>query len=291
MIEMLLKRIAQRVAPQDADARKAKAFLGEQLVFKSSAADGLAGSGTEPQVWLEDPFGADLLAEPQQTRPHTGETQPGMANAWQVALVAYVQAGDTVRLYGQPPFFDAWGQVHLALAQFIWSEREAIHEGATRVLCGNRLLAIVDGLKQGIALHPGVFNPKSPLQWHHAKPKKSAAAIEGEGWQHFHVHTLMWFLGQTFAPSVDWLPQELGCSRIQLRRFPQVPPAAMAMRHLALIHQFSRGAMSFARLERSLPPEHRHFLCADLASLYLSSTLRLLPPLSSPALPVGRPVA
>jgi hypothetical protein len=278
MIEMLLKRIAQRAAPRDANALKAQTLLSEQHVFKNSAADGLAGSEEASQAWLDDPFGAGDDA-PQQTSPHTGQTLPGMANAWQVAALAYLQAGPAVRLDGQPAYFKHWGQAHVALAQLIWSEREAMNENLSHVLCGNHLLAVVDGSKMSFAIHPEGFNPNTPLHWQRAKPKKPDAASQSEDGHHVHLHTLMWFLGQIYAPSVDWLPQELGSSRIQLRRFPQVPPAAMAMRHLALLHQFSRGAMSFARLERSIEPAHRHFLCADLTSLFLSNTMRLLPPL------------
>ncbi len=90
-------------------------------------------------------------------------------------------------------------------------------------------------------------------------------------------HQLLWFYAQSQYEAASLLPSTFGVEHIQLRRFPQITPAALDVRHLALIHVLSAGSMPFAQIEMLVASEHRPYLCPDLAALSMLGAIKSMP--------------
>jgi hypothetical protein len=103
-----------------------------------------------------------------------------------------------------------------------------------------------------------------------ARPLEAEAASQFE---HTTVHMLLWYYGQVMPEAVQDIPHTLFKAGMLLRKLPLVAPNALAVRHLQLIHLFSSGATHLQTLLDLLSPEAKPFVCADLASLYLTGCL------------------
>jgi hypothetical protein len=266
MIEKLLRRIAGRSA------------IDSHIAPLSVIAPGNHGdtSGVS-SASAQDPFSSAYPAPRRGRSARSGLTVPGSDNAWLQACDAYVQYRLTGgRIADQPAFFAGWGAAHMAVAQMLWAEHDRLHLGQALLRSGDTLLAVLQPEKKRVALNAAAYNMAAPLSLHQMPPGQSLNA-SGKEFASFPLHGLLWFYGQVYSGAPDLLPPEIGTQLIQMRRFPPVEPAALEMRHLALIHVFSGGALSFAQLQKQIAPEHAGNLCADLASLYFTGTLRLLP--------------
>jgi hypothetical protein len=268
MIDKLLARIAKRAAAS------------EQMLPVSILAGGSHGSAMPiSSAGSQDPF-STLFPAPQRSRSaRSGQSEPGVVNAWQLACDAYVSD----RLNGgaiadQPAMFAHWSPAHLAVAQMLWAEHDRLDLGEVQIHSGDQLLAVLQPARRQVALRPSAYQAQAPLalrQWP-ARASHSALPALGADPQVHSLYSLLWFYGQVYSAAPELLPREMGTQLIQLRRFPLVEPAALEMRHLALIHIFSGGALSFMQLQRMVSPAHAKSLCADLSSLYFTGALRLL---------------
>ncbi len=270
MIEKLLARIARRSRPGSLPAPisvLAAGRHGEVLLHSSASA--------------HDPFSMPYPASKRVRSARSGLTQPGTSDAWLQACDAYVnQRLSGGQIADQPAFFAYWGAAHMAVAQMLWAERDQLHMGLAHIHSGDALLAVVQPSHRQVSLNAQAYQSKAALSLH------QLPVGQGEGLEHMKqgkefvshgLHSLLWFYGQVYSSATDLLPPEMGTQLIQLRRFPPVAPAALEMRHLALIHVFSGGALSFAQLQKQVAPDHASSLCADLASFYFTGSLRLLP--------------
>jgi hypothetical protein len=266
MIDKLLRRIAQRNAPD------ALAHTVSRLATLSNASSLASSSG------LHDPFriGYPLRASSRQAR--TGQTAPGASNPWHMAVDAYIQRREGgAGIPDQPAFFAEWGAAHLAVAQLLWAEHDRLHMGWVHIYSADRLLAVVLPRKRKILLQTSAYGGHTePLVWKQMGTSTPTSAPSHAGFTTQHLHSLLWFYGQAYSGAPDLLPQQMGSSLLQLRRFPHIEPAALDMRHLALIHVFSAGALSFAQLQRQVAAHYADSLCADIASLYFTGALHLL---------------
>lgn len=228
-----------------------------------------------------DPFGTSYPASNRVRSARTGLVQSSASNAWQTACDAYtayrVNGG---RIADQPAFFAGWGAAHMAVAQMLWAEHDRLHWGQATLSSGPALLAVLQAQTRTVMINEGAYAEAAPLSLHQAQPQlqtKLGTPVNGKGFVSYPLHALLWFYGQVYTNAPDLLPPEMGTHLIQLRRFPPVTPAALEMRHLALIHVFSGGALSFAQLQRLTPTDKASNLCADLSSLHFTGALRLLP--------------
>jgi hypothetical protein len=280
MIDKLIKRIAARRPTQPATSVSEASEIG--LLAQALPSDAMSGDLTAEQDVLHDPFHAAYVAARPAFNPHTGQTRPGSDSAWHIALQGHLRKDISQLMSSQLAYFSSWGAAHLAVAQLIWSERAAMNSRLMHITCADQLLAVVIGSQKEVAIHAPSFHPRTPLLWtHQSSNNQPMLAFEKKPFQTHHMHALMWFFGQVYPAISESIPSEIASGRIQLRRFPQVAPAGLEMRHLGLIHLFSRGALSFTQLERQVEPENRSHLCADITSLFLTGTLRFLPPLAS----------
>jgi hypothetical protein len=272
MLERLLRRIAQR------DSLVPGGEPAPQVLPTLNKTTPLSTGGT-----AIDPFTAGYPAYGSHRLPRTGKTHPGIDNPWQIAAQAFMQARETgAPIPDQPAFFADWGPAHLALAHLIWAEHQQMSRGLVHVHSQSRLMASVLPRKRKVLINPQAYaGVEHPLTWRQLNALTSASEIDmdsgaGKGFVPVHLHTLMWFYGQTWSGAPSLLPPEIGTLRIELRRLPLVEPSVLMMRHLTLIHVLSGGPLSFAQLQHQVAAEHQASLCADLASLHLSSTLRLV---------------
>lgn len=266
MLDKLLRRIAKRKAtPGDAPLSvMAAGSHGESSNISSAGA--------------HDPFNTSYPASGRRRSVRTGQTLPGAQNAWVLASDTYIRA----RLNGapisdQPAYFAGWGAAQMAVAQMLWAEHERLHSGEATINCGPALLAVVQPTKLGVLINAAAYQQTEPLSLHQVALEKRAKPLDTSTFEVHALYGLLWFYGQVYSGAPDLLPLEIGKQLIQLRRFPPIAPAALEMRHLALIHVFSGGALSFAQLQKQISPEYADSLCADLASLYFTGTLRFLP--------------
>jgi hypothetical protein len=225
-----------------------------------------------------DPFSTPYPAPGRLRSARSGFTEPGPSNAWLMACDSYVKrryAGAPIA--DQPAYFAEWGVAQMAVVQMLWAERERLAEGEVHIRSGDVLLAVYSPMQRRVMLHAAAYQPSAPLALHLLPPGQATGAPQSKEFVSYPLYSLLWFYGQVYSGAPDLLPQEISTQLIQLRRFPLVEPAALEMRHLALIHVFSGGALSFTQLQQQISQEHANSLCADLASLYFTGALRLLP--------------
>jgi hypothetical protein len=266
MIDKLLRRIASRkgMPSQPPLSVIAAGSHGQASVHSSGSA--------------QDPFSTYYPAPGRNRSARSGLTVPGAQNAWAVASEAYIgQRINGGRIADQPAYFAGWGVPHMAVAQMLWAEHDRLHLGEATIYCGETLLAVVQPKKLKVVMKAAAYQNTAPLSLHQLPLGQTAKWLESQEFSSYAMYSLLWFYGQVYSHSPDLLPPEIGMQLIQLRRFPPVEPAALEMRHLALIHVFSGGALSFAQLQKQISPEFADSLCADLASLYFTGALRLLP--------------
>jgi hypothetical protein len=266
MIEKLLRRIASRQAAPSLPPLSvlAPGSHGEGSMLSSGSA--------------QDPFSTAYPAPGRHRSTRSGLTVPGAQNAWALASEAYInQRINGGRISDQPAYFADWGVPQMAVAQMLWAEHDRLHLGEATIISGETLLAVVQPKKLKVLMNPAAYQNTAPLALHQLPLGQTAKLPDSQEFSGYAMYSLLWFYGQVYSSAPDLLPPEIGMQLIQLRRFPPVEPAALEMRHLALIHVFSGGALSFAQLQKQIAPEFADSLCADLASLYFTGALRLLP--------------
>jgi hypothetical protein len=264
MIEKLLSRIARR-SP-----------LPNPLSVIAPGSHGLSAYASSSGA--QDPFSTPYPAPGRMRSARSGLTEPGPNNAWLLACDAYVSGRDAgAPIADQPAFYADWGVAHMAVAQMLWAEREQLGDEPVHILSGEEVLAVLMPTQRMVMLRAAAYQPNAPLVLHRQSARRGAPMPPEKDLTHHSLYSLLWFYGQVYSGAPDLLPEQMGTQLIQLRRFPLVEPAALEMRHLALIHVFSGGALSFTQLQQQVSPEHAGNLCADMASLYFTGALRLLP--------------
>ncbi len=269
MIDKLLFRIARRSSPVS------------HLAPISVLVGGSHGSSMPiSSSGHQDPFSTIFPAPNRVRSARSGLTRPGADSAWQLACDVYMAertSGGSIP--DQPAFFANWKPAHMAVAQMLWAERDQLHQGEVQIHSGNELLAVMLPAQRRVAVRASLYQAQSPLALRQLPPNKGADQLPNasKGFETYTLYSLLWFYGQVYSVAPELLPPEMGTQLIQLSRFPAVEPAALEMRHLALIHIFSGGALSFTQLQQQVSPTHAKSLCADLASLYFTGALRLLP--------------
>lgn len=267
MLEKLLHRIANR---HQEPAQPAPL----SVIQAGRHGDGSPISSSSAQ----DPFSTSYPASRRIRSARTGLSEPNISNAWLLASDAYIQRREAGgRIADQPAYFADWGVTHMVVAQMLWAEKDRLHQGVATIHCGDALLAVLQPAKRSVSLNPQAYVANAALTLHQLPEGQRAGVAAGRGFAECPLYALLWFYGQVYSAAPDLLPAEFGSQLIQLRRFPRVDPAALEMRHLALIHVFSGGALSFLQLQKHTAQESSDSLCADLASLYFTGALRLLP--------------
>lgn len=285
MISRLLSKIARRGAASNADALRqapisilaggnhGSSYPGLQLAASNSAPPASSAGA-------QDPFNT-IFPAPQRLRSaRTGLTQSDGGNAWLLACDNYLdERMKGAAIADQPAFFANWTPAHMAVAQMLWAERERLHQGEIHIHSGDDLLAVLQPARLQVKLRAAAYQAQEALALRQMPVQSGATSFANlsADFELYSLYSLLWFYGQVYSAAPDLLPPAVGTQLIQLRRFPAVEPAALEMRHLALIHVFSGGALSFAQLQRQVLPEHAPYLCPDLASLYFTGALRLLP--------------
>jgi hypothetical protein len=264
MIEKLLARIARRSPLPSPLSVIAPGSHGQQSALSSSGS--------------HDPFSTPYPAPGRVRSSRSGRTQPGATSAWHKACDEYIKrrhAGASIA--DQPAYFAGWGVAHMAVAQMLWAERDKLGDGNAQIFSGEDLLATYWSEQRVVMLNAAAYQSNAPLALHLSSAQSSIIASQGKEFVSYSLYSLLWFYGQVYSEAPDLLPPEIDIQLIQLRRFPLVEPAVLEMRHLALIHIFSGGALSFTQLQAQVSPENADNLCADLASLYFTGALRMLP--------------
>ncbi len=275
MLDKLLARIAGRNAAETEPAPLSVIAGGEH---------GRGHSSLISSAGALDPFSTSYPASSRVRSARAGLTQPSASNesnAWQTACDAYIaHRVNGGRIADQPAFFSGWGAAHMAVAQMLWAEHDRLHWGQATMRSGPALLAVLQAQGRSVTINESAYDEAASLSLHQAQFQQHTnlgTQANGKDFVSYPLHALLWFYGQVYTHAPDLLPPEMGTQLIQLRRFPPVTPAALEMRHLALIHVFSGGALSFAQLQRLTPTDKASNLCADLSSLYFTGALRLLP--------------
>jgi hypothetical protein len=290
MLEKLLKRIASR-GPQSATQRgddadfviSSRGHAGPVsrpfYPARNSDWSALTGDSTArandadglPSKVLSD-LPSDMLSARQHLRVRS------VAPKWPQAVQTYRAArADGSLVIDLPTFALGFGAVHTAVSAFLHAERAHLPRSCVRITQNSAILAVVHMPKLAVQLYTkSPWQAGVPLQW--SACDDAVWATPGDtAVQTMSIDQLLWLYGQAVADAVAVLPQDLGASQLQLRKFPLVDPQVLEMRHLGLMHIFSTGAMGFAQLCALVPEQDLPYLCADLASLQCCGALAVLP--------------
>jgi hypothetical protein len=273
-----------------------------EKLLQRIAGRGRTGDTLSPESMLSDAWrsssevlgasAASLLGERPRTRFPLKHLQkmpiPGTTiarnSAWHSAIQSHLHQAP--RLAQLPAYFAGWGVAHMAVALQLWQERERLHMGYIELIADSgECVASLYPHTRRVMIKPSAYKSQVPQadlllrQQEEHRPTPQPAQLKD--FETTHLHALLWFLGQAYGPAVSLLPAAMATHRIELRRFPMIEPAALDVRHIALLNFFSAGAQSFEQLSQLVTAEQLDHLCADLCSLHLTGTLKLLPPLNA----------
>jgi hypothetical protein len=203
---------------------------------------------------------------------------------WEQAIAQYNAPSAQRTTLPQASLFQAYGPMHLSVAELLWDQRESLKsQGSSRVIH----VSSAAGLVAVFSPHQRMVQVRTPptalSQIAHAQAlslrvmPESAGALEGQAKQGFSttpLAALLWYWGQHETRALQAIPS-LGQHMLSMRRFPNMPPSGMLERHLRLIHILSQSSLRFDRLLDALEPSDSHFVCPDLASLYMTGSLAL----------------
>jgi hypothetical protein len=220
------------------------------------------------------------------SRPHSSAsrslaTQTHSLTAWELAKDAhyssYREPSSTHQAPREvPAAYIGYSMMHALIGSVIWSERKNIHKNIVHIVASNGdVVAALYPSERTVAVRKhipagglGILSLKElPSS---ARPFEADAASQFEQTT---VHMLLWYYGQAMPEAVEEIPDALFQAKMLLRKLPLVAPNALNVRHLQLIHLFSGGSTHLQTLLDLLSPEAKQFICADLASLYLTGCL------------------
>jgi hypothetical protein len=205
-------------------------------------------------------------------------------SAWEQALAQYSAPSVQRTALPQSRLFQAYGPIHLSVAELLWDQCASLkNQGGSRVIH----VSSPAGLVAVFSPHRRVVQIRTPptalSQIAHAQAlslrvmPESAGVLEGQAKQGFSttpLAALLWYWGQYEIRALQAIPS-MGQHLLSMRRFPNMPPSGMLERHLRLIHILSQSCLRFDRLLDELEPADAHFVCPDLASLYMTGSLAL----------------
>jgi hypothetical protein len=206
------------------------------------------------------------------------------ASAWQAACELYSEQAWQANVHPRAAYFSGFGALHVAVAELLYERNEELNA------LGERRVVHIDNAAGLLA----AYSPSQrvvQLRAHNTALAQiargsvlnvrvmpgSAGLLDGaasQGFQAWPVTALFWHFGQASVSALDHLPK-LSQQRLQIRRFPALEPPTLLLRQLHLIHVLSHHEPSFEQLMPLLHEDDRAFVCPDLASLYLTGTLRL----------------
>jgi hypothetical protein len=214
-------------------------------------------------------------------KPATHSQNP---SAWEQALAQYNAPSLQRTALPEASLFQAYGPMHLSVAELLWDQRESLKsQGGSRVIHVSSPAGLVAVFSPHRRLVQVRTPPTALSQIAHAQAlslrvmPESANVLEGHAKQGFSatpLAALLWYWGQHEARALQAIPS-LGQHMLSMRRFPDMPPSGMLERHLRLIHILSQSSLRFDRLLDELEPSDTHFVCPDLASLYMTGSLAL----------------
>jgi hypothetical protein len=231
----------------------------------------------------EDDLGSKILDFGSAQKAGSGQ-QKKTQSAWESAVQQHMKLLPNHHV--QSPIatsFQSFGMAHLAVAELLWEQRASIFQQERLVHISNAsgLIAVCDPRKRIVQLRPHVTAMGQLLDGSQLQLRtmpSAASLLDTQAAQSFtavSVPDLLWHYGQRAAHAVHSLG-DLAQKSLRVRRFPPVEPAALLMRHLALIHILCQNAMPFSRLQHECDDEDAPYLCADLASLHLTGALAII---------------
>jgi hypothetical protein len=187
---------------------------------------------------------------------------------------------------GEPPAGHSAEHMLTRIGQLIWMHRRDLRE--ERVLhfeARGSLLGVLDAPTHQVFVRTTVFDAfaqsGTPLDKITAavRPPSAGALPRGQHFKAHAMHDLLWLFGQNDPSATQVVPGRVATDALHLRRMPGVTPALLAPRHWALIRVMLGGPLVLSSLQTRLQAEVGapcDGLAADLASLYLTDSLRLV---------------
>lgn len=199
----------------------------------------------------------------------------GPQTHWARAMQAHLGGQGRISSTRLPLRFAQFDSGYAAVGELIWSIRKQLADRVVHISGPDGLVAVMapQSRKVLMRMDAGAFGV-SALSWRELPV--TADLPEGRAAEQFTtttVYELLWYFGQTVREAVLHLPESIGAAQLQLRRFPRVPPQALGLRHLVMMHAFSAGPLSFEQLWFETPGDDRGSLCADLTSFFLTGAL------------------
>jgi hypothetical protein len=180
--------------------------------------------------------------------------------------------------------FKNFGSLHVAVAEVLWDQRDELRAlDAPRVVhlsSSAGLVAVYSMALRSVQvrMHNTALAQLARVSGLSLRIMPgSAGLLEGSTANDFQAHSLaslLWHYAQSAPQALAQMPR-LRQQMLSIRRFPQLEPASLQLRHLRLIHRLSRESLRFEALQISLPPEDAALICPDLAALYFTGALRL----------------
>lgn len=203
---------------------------------------------------------------------------------WAAACARY---SEHIALGSESPradYFAGFGALHVAVAQELFDRDEELNAlGERRVVHlenGAGLLAVYSPAQRMVQIraHTTALAQIARRSAIHVRVMPAAAGLldraAAQGFKSWPIAALYWYFGQTALSALDTVP-DLATQILQIRRFPALAPSALLMRQLQLIHLIGHNSLNFEQLFANLQAPDVDYVCPDLASLYLTGTLRL----------------
>jgi hypothetical protein len=232
-----------------------------------------------------EPYASDDLSMRQMMPSSEVLTRgiPSNGSAWQRACENYTQwlASNTML---RSEAFAHFGAVHVAVAAILLEQRADIRdqtdERVVHLSGPAGLVAVYNIAKRSVQLRSPTTALAQLALTHNLSLRflpSSAGQLEGAAARDFQtipLASLLWNYAQTSPAAMQEMPR-LHKQTLTIRRFPQIEPSCLQLRHLRLIHQLSRESLHFESLQERLPLDDAELVCPDLAALYFTGALHI----------------
>ena len=203
---------------------------------------------------------------------------------WAAACAAYSERMTLTGEASHAAYFAGFGALHVAVAQELLDRAEEFNGlGERRVVHLENaagLIAVFSPAQRMVQIRANTTALAQIARscTIHVRVMPAAAGLldvaSAQGFKTWPLMALYWHFGQAALSAIDRMPT-LTTQKLILRRFPAIEPSAVFLRQLQLIHQIGHSESSFEQLLPQLQGDVLTHVCPDLASLYLTGTLRI----------------
>ncbi len=170
-----------------------------------------------------------------------------------------------------------FGRAHCGIGQVLWDHRAELRGHCLHAFAKGDLIAVLDPMGRVAHLAElDIERAQQELVDGQLRPA-AAAAKPRKGFETVPLQDVLWWYGLHSNDALTQTPDWVKGGSMVLKHFPQISPALLETRHLAILYLFGAGPLTYGDLWHTLDGAARPLLCADLAAMVFTGCLAQAP--------------